>query len=83
MAEKASPKVLKNQSRAKGTTKPSIGTREQKAKKNFLDVTALIRSIQRTEGNPDCFGRVEGNCAQMDCAWRTYCLEGQPTSKGD
>lgn len=60
----------------------SISTSKRGVKKEFLDVTALIRSIQRAEGNPDCFGRVEGHCAQMDCAWRTYCLEGQQTSKG-
>ena len=45
------------------------------AKKDFLDPTALIRSIQRAEGNPDCFRKAEGNCDQLDCAWRKYCLE--------
>ena len=41
---------------------------------NFLDMTALIRSIQRSEGNPDCFGKAEGDCDKTDCAWREYCL---------
>ncbi|MBW2011049.1 MAG: SAP domain-containing protein [Deltaproteobacteria bacterium] len=44
-------------------------------KKNFLDITALIRSIQRAEGNPDCFRRDFKNCNQLDCAWRSYCHE--------
>jgi hypothetical protein len=45
------------------------------ARKDFLDATALIRSIQRAEGNPDCFRRVQAGCDQIDCAWRKYCLE--------
>ncbi len=35
----------------------------------------LIRSIQRAEGNFDCFGTaVSGECAQTDCLWRGDCL---------
>ena len=44
-------------------------------RKDFLDATALIRSIQRAEGNPDCFRQAQGGCDQFDCAWRKYCLE--------
>ncbi|MBW1741128.1 MAG: SAP domain-containing protein [Deltaproteobacteria bacterium] len=44
-------------------------------KKNFLDVTELIRSIQRAENNPDCFRRARGHCDQLGCAWRPYCIE--------
>ena len=44
-------------------------------RKDFLDATALVRSIQRAEGNPDCFRRGEVDCDQIDCAWRKYCLE--------
>ena len=43
--------------------------------KAFLDVTELIRSIQRAEDNPDCFRRAHGHCDRLDCAWRRYCLE--------
>lgn len=45
--------------------------------KNIGDVTTLIRSIQRTEGNPDCFRR-EGkdSCDRNECAWRLYCMQG-------
>jgi hypothetical protein len=46
-----------------------------------LDVAELIRSIQRAEGNPDCFRRNEGCCDQVDCAWRSYCLENHNPSR--
>ena len=44
-------------------------------RKDFLDTTALIRSIQRAEGNPDCFRQAQGDCDQFACTWRKYCLE--------
>jgi len=44
-------------------------------RKDFLDTTALIRSIQRAEGNPDCFRRAQVGCDQFNCIWRKYCLE--------
>lgn len=49
--------------------------KERGLKKNFLDTTELIRSIQRAEGHFDCFRRAEGCCDQLDCAWRSYCIE--------
>ena len=45
----------------------------------LVDITALIRSVQRSEGDLDCFDKSEGKCEQLDCAWRPYCLEGHPT----
>ncbi|MFP4086673.1 MAG: hypothetical protein ACLFUL_07755 [Desulfobacteraceae bacterium] len=45
---------------------------------DFLDITALIRSIQRAEGNPDCFMRGYGDCDRTDCAWRPYCMGHKP-----
>ena len=44
-------------------------------KENYLDIPALVRSIQRAEGEPDCFRRPKGVCKQLDCKWRRYCLE--------
>jgi len=44
------------------------------AKRDFLDMTALIRSIQRAEGNPDCFMTGDDDCDRLDCVWRLYCL---------
>lgn len=35
----------------------------------------IIRAIQRTEGNFDCFGTAkEGICDQLNCLWREDCL---------
>jgi len=38
--------------------------------------TDIIRTIQRTEGNFDCFGTaINGECNQSDCLWREDCLQ--------
>jgi len=37
------------------------------------NLTHLIRSVQRLEGNPDCFGLAYKYCNQQDCAWLEYC----------
>jgi len=47
-------------------------------KKSFLDITTLIRSIQRAEGNTDCFQKGIIDCDQVECKWRSLCLEAQP-----
>jgi hypothetical protein len=46
-------------------------------KDDFLNITELIRSIQRAEGNVDCFRRSQGFCDKLDCSWRRYCIEEQ------
>lgn len=39
----------------------------------------LIREIQRTEGNFDCYGSAGDYCDQTACCFRTSCLdEGKP-----
>ena len=53
-----------------------IGNRFEK--KSFLDIATLIRSIQRAEGNRDCFQMGVTDCDQMDCKWRAFCLEVYP-----
>ena len=36
----------------------------------------IIRSIQRAEGNFDCFGTaITGECNQVNCIWRGDCLK--------
>ncbi len=41
-----------------------------------LNKLNLIRRIQQTEGNFDCFGTaVDGYCDQADCLWREDCLK--------
>jgi hypothetical protein len=74
---KAAQSRLKNSEKARGTEPMadlSIPSNDGNAKRNFLDMTALIRSIQRAEGNPDCFQKGRDDCDQVDCAWRPYCL---------
>ena len=47
-------------------------------KKNYLDMAALIRSIQRAEGHTDCFQKGMIDCDQTGCKWHPFCLEGHP-----
>jgi hypothetical protein len=36
----------------------------------------IIRTIQKTEGNFECFGTaINGDCGQADCLWRADCLQ--------
>ena len=35
----------------------------------------LIKNIQRTEGNFDCFGTATDYCDQFTCSWRGDCLK--------
>jgi len=50
--------------------------RKDKEKRDFLDITALVRSIQRAENKPDCFRNDNAiNCDQLECNWRAYCVE--------
>ncbi|NNK02689.1 MAG: hypothetical protein HKP58_19935 [Desulfatitalea sp.] len=44
--------------------------------RRHVDITAMIRSLQRTEGLTDCFRRGSADCDQLECAWRQYCLGG-------
>jgi len=48
---------------------------DNKLNDQFLDLTHFIQSIQRIEGNPDCFGESNGDCDRKDCIWREYCLK--------
>ena len=48
--------------------------------RDYLDVTRLIRSIQRGEGNNDCFRRNMDDCQENDCCWRPYCIEERRVS---
>ena len=35
----------------------------------------LIRTIQKKEGNFDCYGQaLTGECGQVNCSWRKDCL---------
>lgn len=49
----------------------------------FPRLSLLIQSVQRIEGNPDCFGTAGEYCDRLDCNWRSYCLvpPESPTQK--
>jgi len=64
-------------------TASAFDTKPDVEKKSFLDITTLIRSIQRAEGNADCFQRGIIDCDQVDCQWRSFCLEGHSVLKKD
>ena len=49
---------------------------------NPIDLSHLIRSVQRLEGNPDCFQTAKEHCDQKGCVWRVYCLEKPLFVKG-
>lgn len=48
---------------------------EEKIQNQYLDITAMIRSLQRTEGLSDCFRRGVADCGQLRCSWREYCFD--------
>ena len=50
-----------------------------------VDIVHLIRSIQRLEKNPDCFGvaEIQSHCDRMNCAWRSLCLEKSQDHRDD
>ncbi|MBN2830685.1 MAG: SAP domain-containing protein [Candidatus Omnitrophica bacterium] len=39
-----------------------------------LSKKELIKTIQRKEGNFDCFGSGNRNCDQLACSWRGDCI---------
>ncbi|MFC1857718.1 universal stress protein [Thermodesulfobacteriota bacterium] len=62
---------------ADATALPKKG---KEKKKNYSDITALIRSVQRAEDNVACFRTGRAVCDRMDCLWREYCLKDQQVS---
>ncbi len=42
---------------------------------NSLNIIELVRSIQRSAGEPDCFRRDQSDCDKLDCTWRSLCLQ--------
>jgi hypothetical protein len=66
----------------KNMAKDELTEKQLDLKKNFLNVTELVRSTQRAEGDIDCFRRGQDDCDHLDCAWRPYCLESRETSSG-
>jgi len=53
-----------------------MGTEETyKSKLDYVDLVNLIRSIQRAEGNLDCYRTGRQQCDRMNCVWRDHCLK--------
>lgn len=81
MLDKNNHKKLNRPANQEKTEKISTETsgkiNKNAEKKGFLDITALIRSIQRADGQTDCFQKGMIDCDQLDCKWRPFCLEGQ------
>lgn len=49
--------------------------KERGIKAGRMAKTEIIRTIQRIEGNFDCFKTaVDGHCDQGGCSWRDDCL---------
>ena len=48
---------------------------------NLPDLKHLIQSVQRLEGNLDCYGKADGNCDRVECSWREYCLKEPPKDR--
>lgn len=42
---------------------------------DLCDLVRLIRSLQRLEGQPDCFGTAVRFCGRTECIWREHCLK--------
>ena len=50
--------------------------RKQGIKTEKMKKDEIIRAIQRSEGNFDCFGTaVSSHCSQSDCLWKEDCLK--------
>ena len=51
---------------------------------DYVDLVNLVRSIQRAEGNIDCYRRGRQQCERVNCLWRDHCLkEPEGHSKTD
>ncbi len=78
MSTKNSKNSIKRRDCQKKTDKTSANASDHVGqgaqKKSFLDMATLIRSIQRAEGQTDCFKMGMADCDHMDCKWRAFCL---------
>ncbi len=45
------------------------------SKPDYVDLINLVRSVQRAEGNIDCYRRGRQQCDRMNCVWRDHCLK--------
>lgn len=60
----------------KKATQSLFPNRSFTSRRSFLDTTALIRSLQRAEGENDCFRTASVlSCSRTDCPWREFCFD--------
>ncbi len=78
MEEKSETNAFKKITGCKKDTGKTIDIASLDEEKSFVNITDLIRSVQRTEGNPDCFKKHTDGCDELECVWRPYCLEVTP-----
>ncbi len=53
---------------------PESNAMKTREKNRHVDIIAMVRSLQRTEGQSDCFRRGISECDELKCTWRQYCL---------
>lgn len=83
MSDKDDLTVLEGNVRSEGMSEKPDTSMAQREKMDFVDITALIRSIQCVEGNPDCFRRAQEYCEQIDCCWHLYCMGSSRTMNNE
>ncbi|MCP4748276.1 MAG: hypothetical protein GY874_19385 [Desulfobacteraceae bacterium] len=69
---------LNHSARANGSLRSVnriVNSKETADKRSHINITAMIRSLQRTEGYTDCFRRGNVKCGELSCSWRQYCLD--------
>lgn len=71
----------KGQTQSRGK-KISVEVNPMHGSKSLLDLNALVRSVQRAEGEEACFKVGRFDCDDSDCRWRDYCLEQGQSGKG-
>ena len=66
-----------------GLNEPPAGSRPRRESESPIgvDTTALVRSLQRAEGQTTCFRTGLSDCDRIDCPWRIYCFD-PPVSVG-
>ena len=79
MSDKDDLPVLEGNASSEGMSEKPDTSMASGERMDFVDITALIRSIQRAEGNPDCFRMPQGYCEKVDCFWHLYCMESSQT----
>lgn len=71
--DKPTPVESKRKNGETDNCMPDLG--KNISNQSHVNITDMIRSLQRTEGHSDCFRTGMADCDQLECAWRRYCLK--------